>query len=479
MAITPVFDVATRALQAQELVIRTTGHNLANVNRPGYSRQRVELTSERPTQFTPLVIGNGVRVQTVRQIVDPIVERQLLLARSDSAHSSTARDELARLEQLVAELDGTGLQNGLDAFFAAAADVALHPQGGAERTVFLARAETLAASARGRAGSLGELQRQVDDRVVAVLPRINGLLDNVARLNGEIFTSELNGHTANDLRDQRQEALGELSTLVGIAQFEAEDGVTVLGPDGILLVDGVRSTHLVGDTSTAPALLGLDGRALTRVGFAVGGGGFVEFTNPVSGGELGGLLGVRDGDIPATATSLDQLATALRTAVNAVHTSGEDLDGTAGTALFGGTGAGDLSVLITDPRQVAASAATGAAPNTPEDNSNALALAALASTALDGTDPAVGNADLGGQTFTGFIASIVADVGTITETAATRAEATEALTTQLEAQRAAVSGVNTDEELTGLLEAQRAYQAAAMLVTVATATLDALLEMAQ
>ena len=77
MAITPVFDVATRALHAQELVIRTTGHNLANVNRPGYSRQRVELTSERPTNFTPLVIGNGVRVETVRQIVDPIIERQL------------------------------------------------------------------------------------------------------------------------------------------------------------------------------------------------------------------------------------------------------------------------------------------------------------------------------------------------------------------------------------------------------------------
>jgi flagellar hook-associated protein 1 FlgK len=479
MGLTPVFDVATRALQAQELVIRTTGHNLANVNRPGYSRQRVELTNERPTNFTPLVIGNGVRVQTVRQIVDPIVERQLLGARSASAHSSTAHAELTRLEQLLAELDGTGLQSGLDAFFAAAGDVALHPQGGPERTVFLARGESLAASVRQRAGALAGLQRQVDDRVVAAIPRINGLLDNIARLNGEIFTSELNGHTANDLRDQRQEALGELAKLVGIAHFEAEDGVTVLGPDGILLVDGVRTTHLVGDTSTAPALAGLDGRSLTRVGFAVGGGGFVEFTSPVEGGELGGLLGVRDGDIPATAASLDQLAVAFRTAVNAVHTNGEDLDGNPGAGLFGGTGAGDLSVLITDPRQVAASAATGAGPNTPEDNTNALALAALASTALDGTDPALGSADLGGQTFTAFLSSIVADVGTLTETAGTRAEASEALTTQLEAQRSAVSGVNTDEELTGLLEAQRAYQAAAMLVTVATATLDALLEMAR
>lgn len=479
MGLTPVFDVATRALHAQELVIRTTGHNLANVNRPGYSRQRVELTSERPTNFTPLVIGNGVRVETVRQIVDPIVERQLLLARSASAHSSSARDELARLEQLVAELDGTGLQNGLDAFFAAAGDVALHPQGGPERTVFLARAESLTANVRDRAGSLAELQRQVDDRVVAVIPRINGLLDNIAGLNGEIFTSELNGQTANDLRDQRQEALGKLATLVGVAQFEAEDGVTVLGPDGILLVDGVRTNHLVGDTATAPGLAGLDGRALNRVGFAVGGGAFVEFSGPVEGGELGGLLGVRDADITATAASLDQLAVAFRTAVNAVHANGEDLDGNAGGALFAGTGAGDLSVLISDPRQVAASAATGAAANTPEDNSNALALAALASIAFDGTDPAVGNADLGGQTFTGFLSSIVADVGTLAETAGTRAEASEALTIQLEAQRSAVSGVNTDEELTGLLEAQRAYQAAAMLVTVATATLDALLEMAQ
>ncbi len=477
MGLTPIFDLAARALDAQELVLRTTGHNLANVDRPGYSRQEAVLVNTPPQQSVGISVGSGVTVDGIRQIVDPLLEAQLLRARTRSAETGASRDELVRLEQLFTDLDGGGLQDAFDGFFGAAADLSVHPQGIPERTIFLARAETLADHLRQRAAALSGLQRQIDDRVVAAVPRVNGLLDDIARLNGQIFHAEIGGGSANDLRDQRREALGELAQLVGFDHFEAEDGVTIVGPDGLLLVDGTRVSPVIADATTAPVLSGLDGRALVQLGFRVGSGGFVPFSGAV-GGEIAGLLAVRDAEVPALATRLDRLAEALRLAVNTVHAAGEDLDATPGSALFGGTGAGDLTVLITDPRQVAASAATTPpAPSSPEDNRNALALAALATTALDGSDAALGNADLGGQTFVEYLATAIGGLGSRAETMRDRAEAAGSLEAQVESQRNALSAVNTNEELLTLLDAQRAFQAAATLVGVATAMIDTVLEM--
>jgi flagellar hook-associated protein 1 FlgK len=474
MALSPTFGLAARALHAQSLVLHTTGHNLVNVDRPGYTRQQVELTAAGPLDLPGALVGGGVAVDGVRQVIDPLVEEQLLRARSDGADAGAARDAIARLEGFFNQLDGGGLQGTLDAFFASADDVALHPQGIAERQTFLARAADVALRFQDRAGELANLQREIDERLVDGVDRANGLLDDIARLNLEIFAQEVDGQSANDLRDLRREALGDLAKLVGITQFETDSQVTVVGPDGLSLVERGRVTHLALDDSTAPSLVGLDGRNLSRVGFNPNGGGFVPFTSVV-GGELAGQLAVRDGDIPTVAASLDQLAEGLRASVNAILASGEDLDGNAGAALFGGTTAANISVLVSDPRQVAAAAAgTG-----PENNQNALALAGLPAIPLDGTDPTLGNADLGGATLIGFVAGTVGSVGLLAEAANDRADAAEALTTELENERAAISGVSTDEELVTLLGAQRAFQAAATLVNVTTSTIDAVLAMVQ
>jgi flagellar hook-associated protein 1 FlgK len=478
MGLSPIFDLAARALSTQEIVLRTAGHNLANVDRPGYSRQEVLVIDAPPQQQVGVAIGSGVTVDGIRQIVDPLLEQQLLAARGRSAEASASRDELTRLEQLFVDLDGGGLAGVLDDFFGAASDLALHPEGIPERSTWLARADALAARLRDRATQVGELQRQVDDRILVAVPRVNGLLTDIARLNGQIFDAELGTESANDLRDERRIALGELGKLIGISQFETPQGITVVGSNGILLVDGRNASEVVADGTTPPILTALDGRGLARLAVRVASGALVPIDGAVSGGGIGGLLAIRDGELPGVAADLDTLAGALRDAVNAVHGAGEDLDGNPGAALFGGAGARDLTVLITDPRLVAASAPTTLpAPTTPEDNRNALALAALATTPLDGTAPGLGGADLGGQAFIGYLSTVVGGIGSRSETASTRAEAAEALTHQVENQRHAISGVNTNEELLTLLDAQRAFQAAATLVGVATATIDTLLEM--
>jgi flagellar hook-associated protein 1 FlgK len=472
MALSATFGLAARALHAQELVLHTAGNNLVNVDRPGYTRQEVLLTASTPLDLPGALVGSGVDVDHVRQVIDPLIEAQLLSARSDSADAGAARDAINRLEAQFNHLDGDGLQGTIDAFLGAADDLALHPQGLPERQTFLARAEDLALGFRDQARNLGALQREIDERLNDGINRANGLLGDIARLNIEIYAQEVDHQSANDLRDLRREALNELATVVGVTTFETDSQVTVVGPDGLSLVERGRVTPLVLDKSTPPSLPGLDGRNLSRVGFSPAGGGFVPLTN-VAGGELGGFVQVRDGDIPAVAASLDQLAGGIRTSVNAILTAGEDLDGNAGVALFGGTTAGNLSVAITDPRQVAAAAAgTG-----PENNENALALVALGAQPLDGTDPTVGNADLGGATIIGYVSAMISSVGLLGESANDRADAAESLTAGLASERAAFSGVSTDEELVKLLSAQRAFQAAATLVNATTATIDAVLAM--
>jgi flagellar hook-associated protein 1 FlgK len=461
MGISPVLDIAARALRAQDVVLQTIGHNIANASTPGFSRQDAVLVSERAQQLGGLTVGSGVGVATVRQIVDGLLEGQLLRARSARAHEGRAETELARLEAVFDDLDGKGLSGALDEFFAAADDLALHPEGIPERTTLLAKAESVAVTFRDYRAQLATAQRDADDGIVSAVTRINALADEIAELNTRIATTEIGGHTANDLRDQRREALGRLADLVGVSQYENDQGVTVLGPGGIALVTGGRTTHLVADQTASPSV-GLDGRALASIGFLAPGDTFVRLPAAITGGELGGLLAVRDGHLPDVATRLDTLANTVRTAVNAVQSdpAGSDLDGAAGTDLFGGTGAADLTVLLTDPRKLAASL-TGA----PEDNGNARALAAIAGQ---------GQAGLGGATLGGFLAALVSSVGSVAETAGTRAAAAESLTAQLRARREAVSGVSLNEELVGLLRAQRAFQAAATLINVTNTTLDAL-----
>jgi flagellar hook-associated protein 1 FlgK len=183
MALSATFGLAARALHAQELVLHTAGNNLVNVDRPGYTRQEVLLTASTPLDLPGALVGSGVDVDHVRQVIDPLIEAQLLSARSDSADAGAARDAINRLEAQFNHLDGDGLQGTIDAFLGAADDLALHPQGLPERQTFLARAEDLALGFRDQARNLGALQREIDERLNDGINRANGLLGDIARLN--------------------------------------------------------------------------------------------------------------------------------------------------------------------------------------------------------------------------------------------------------------------------------------------------------
>ena len=457
MALFAPLSIGRQALLANERAIGVTGHNISNVNTPGYSRQTPVLHASRPDYQG---FGNGVELQTVLRSVDGLLEARGLSSASALAGATTGRQLLDRLQALFPVGD-EGIGNALAEFFAAANGVANNPQDLAVRNELLETGRTLAAQIRNAAGGLEQLQREADHRLGQAAFDANAMLQDVAQLNREIIAAQRGGRETNDLRDQRQVALGELAKQLSIQVVEQGDGgVNVFAASGQGLVIGGDPATLASELD--PGLVGLDGNPLSRVGVVATDGNVISLSGDI-GGTIGALLTLRDGTVADDAAALDLLATNLRDAVNAVQTNAtaRDLDGTVGTALFSGPGAADLQVALDDPRGIAAAGGSNLA-----DNANALALVSVAQQ----TFPALGGATLGD-----YFGSLHARVGQEARRAETSAEIEENVSAGLAAQRDAISGVSLDEEFTNLIRYQRGFQAAAQLINVSNVLLDDLI----
>jgi flagellar hook-associated protein 1 FlgK len=457
MGLLPLLDIARSGLVAHEFSLAVIGHNIANVHTPGYSRQRA-LLAEVPGAGS-FGAGRGVRIAGVEALVDGFLERRRAAVAAEAGGTTGRRDALGGLAALYDEIANPTLAPALHGFFDAAEALQRNPSGLAERGTLLAAARAMAAGLQRRAAGLADEQRALDDRVAGLVERANVALERVAALDREIAAANTAGPgAANALRDERARALDTLAAVVPVATSEAGDGSLTVSIGGAVAVAGGR---VVARLAVAAGSAGLDGRALHDVRFA--GGASV----PALGrGELGAILGVRDGDLVQAATNLDAFTAAFASAVNGVQTdlAARDLDGnaTAGAPLFVGTTAAGITVGLADPRRIAAARSTA-----PGDNRNALALAALRDAR---------HATLGGATFVGWVGGEQARVAGAAADADAAARSAAFFASELATRREAVSGVSLEEELARLVEAQHAFQASAKLVSVADELLGDLLE---
>lgn len=468
MALSPLLSIAQRALSANETALSVVGNNIANVNTPGYNRQIVELAaSPSLPDGSGFLIGSGVDVLRVSQVVDPLLFRRLQRNATTGGEQGALSDQLQALAGVVNDLEDPALNSLVIEFFDAASALARNPAGLAERETLLGRAVALAGDLNRRSESIATLQRGADDRVLVAVDEANAALARIASLNTAIRSTELSGQRANDLRDERQLALNQVATILPVQILEGTGGeVRVAAKNGLTLVS---EGNVLFQLATANGAAALDGGVVHDLGFQDTAGNFVNVPNGFDSGELAGLVAARDNNFVDASTDLDTFALALRDEVNAVQTAGFDLDGnsTALVPMFAGTGAGDLSVLLdpatdpTAPRKVAAALSLE-----PGDNQNALALADLGTTAIAG---------LGNVSFAAFLAARQGRVGQDAARARDQAQAADLIQQQLEAQRQSLAGVNLNEELTNLLKFQRAFQAASQLIRVTETILDELL----
>ncbi len=518
-------ETARRALFTQQTAIQTTGHNIANVNTPGYSRQRVNFTPTEPypkpglnRPAIPGQIGTGVQAGEIQRIRESFLDIQYRAETSKFGYWDTRHAALEKMEDIMNEPTEDGLAKTLDRFWTALQDLSVQPEDSGARSVVRQRGIAIAETFNYTSDSLKAIQRDMKGEIDVTLSEVNSLTRQINNLNKQISAVEPHGYLPNDLYDQRDTLIDRLSQIANIKVEPVRSGGQSLdiaegkftikmidenGHDlGVTLVDGHRletnemrvaydeTTDLIKHVyfATENALNNPDFDYETS-------GGVTKFTvdNFRSVGELKADLeaygylsdtGEEKGLYPEMLRNLDQMVFTFVQEFNKIHNEGWNLNEIANgeksnspidffdygsfaitAANFQGA-ASRVSVsepIRTQLDNIAASRENGGQAFS-GDGSNALALANVKDSLLD----------FGGTTTNvqSYYQGVIGDMAVNTNEADRMTRNSDTLRLSVDQRRQSVSGVSIDEEMTSLIQYQHAYNAAARTITLVDEMLD-------
>jgi len=534
-----LFNIGKSTLFASQTALSVTSHNIANVNTPGFSRQEVMLNVANSVNIGNGYVGRGVTVSGIRRHYDSFIQSQLIDQRQKYGRSSALNNALSQIEQVFNEANNMGISRSLMDYFNAWHGVATNPEGQTQRTVLLQRANALALTAkqmeRGILDTLKGTNKEIDNTV----NRINSIASDVAILNGKIVQIEagLGSEKANDLRDQRDNLLNELSNLVEFTSYEDENGsLTIMVGNRNLTYQEATNPLSTKINEAGYKDLYLDG---------------INITANINKGQLGGVISVRDDIETKPLTGIRRLIASLTKEINALHRSGYGLDASTGNDFFNplqlstkdySSGAG-ITATIADPsqltldeydisfdagnnyyvynKQTGALAASGAYNSGGTIAFNGIEMVITGTiTATDRffvspltdavenfgvsiSEPgkvaaASSNADLpgdntnasqiaqlydssmtnlGNSTFTNYYSGLVSNVGTMSRGTSDGLKFDENLLSELNNRRESVSGVSLDEEAANLIRFQRSFEAGAKMIKVTDELLQSILNL--
>jgi flagellar hook-associated protein 1 FlgK len=478
--ISSVLNMASGALIAFQKGIDVTGHNISNVNTPGYTRQSLILEASQVESKNRLKLGMGVLADSVSQAVDRFTVQMIQQRTSALSDAESKKSNLDYIQGLFNDTTDNGLQKSMSAFWNAWQDLADNPGGTPERTALLEKGRTLSEKFRTMRYDLVQARDEMNKNLDLSIEQVNTLTGQIATLNEQIVASEASGTSANDLRDSRNNLVEQLSQLMAVTTVETEGGsLSVMTSKGLSLVDGVYA------------------QAFSRVGDEIRWGGVPrDISDDLSGGKLGAWLDLRDETIPQYIANLDELAGTLMFQVNQQHYRGFAADGSTGLTFFTAnpgddyatstaaadfTGAAALIDLSADVDGKPAKIAAASNPNQSGNNENALAIQAIQDGKLDirkwtySSRGVVTASNTESVTVDDYYNGLVGDIGLLTEETGQNLAFHQTMINQLNEVRDSVSGVSLDEEMINLIKYQHAYAAASRLVTVSDEMLQTLL----
>ena len=352
-------NIGTLALNANLSALQVIGHNIANANTAGYSRQTVGLESAGYQTLGGNFYGMGVEIGTVSRQHDAYLTREAQIA---SSVSSADSERLARLQQLenLFPTGEEGLGAALNDMLNAWSDIASSPTNLAARSVVLGEGEELAARLRDTAGQIDMLSDSAHQQVGDTVDTINRIAKDIGLINQKIIESQGRTGEPNDLLDQRDSLVGELSKLIQVTTLPADDGslgVFVSGGQPLVLGNQAASLAVVPDGTDAsmPSIRFLQGSTS------------MELPSGSLGGELGGVMQFITEDLKEVGNELGRMAMAINVTMNAQHSMGVDLKGGTGTDFYvpaadtpglpvtGNTGTAGLHTEVSDPTALKAS----------------------------------------------------------------------------------------------------------------------------
>lgn len=443
------FGTALSAMHYNRVLMDVASSNIANSATAGYARRRVEgETVGAPTQAAMWSryegAGEGVRVSDLHRMTDQFLDSRARYEHGNNSYLQVRSAVLSRFETSVGEPGDNGVSAALNDFRTGWHDLDIAPGGSAARSQVLDRANTLVESIQVQARNVAQEETDQRNRLQGLVAEVNTLSGDLADTNKAIAVAKFSGTDANKLLDQRDALALRLSQLTGGTATQRDDGGMDVSLNGTSLVTGAQAGKLV-------VAAGADGGPVAlAVNHPTG-------STAVNGmrGEIGATADLLTETLPGYRAGLDAVVRQLVSEVNPQHASGYDLAGNPGGDFFTfdpADPAGSLRVAITDTDKIAASGIPGGG----RDGSNAAKLAAT------------GGVEDAYQRLVNGLGSEVASVKRL-------ATNQNALTGQVDGSREQLAGVNLDEEMVTLVGAQRAYEAAARVMTTLDSMLDTLI----
>jgi flagellar hook-associated protein 1 FlgK len=451
-------NTAITGLAAAQRALDIAGQNIVNANTPGYSRQRVTLASAGSATSATFHSGNGatfggVSVEDVTRVRDSFLEATRAAAGAKQSALSIQASALASAQTLLSEPGETGIQAAMDGFFNSWHDLAASPTNTSNGSVVIQSGQKVVSQLQYIGDGLSAEWDNAHANLVDVVSQVNQAAKDLAELNGQIASGTVAGRPVNELTDKRDLQVRKLAELIGGNAVPGPDNTVSVTVNGITIVSGTNAqaftlsgAYDLGNATADPPTISW---GTTPV--------------PVESGSAAGLMATLRTDLPRVRAAVDGVATSLRDAVNTLFATGFTLSGVAGGQFFSGTSATTMTVVPTDPSQLAISNAAGKVDGSVAGLIGDLSIDSYATTVLGGGNPPSARwRDL--TVGLGVQVQSLKNAATVQDTVVAAAD--DAVQSN--------AGVSLDEEMTNLLLFQRSFQAASRVITTVDEMMDTL-----
>lgn len=322
-------DISVTGLNAFRTALNTVSNNIANANTEGYSRQEIQISSLPPQVIGGNFVGSGSFVSDIKRIESSFLTSQVRVATSESQRLNTFNTQSSRVDNLLGDSEGS-LSPSLQNFFNSLQDLSNDATSSSARQVVLSSGESLVNRFQNIENQLASVDRDIDNEIKNSIREVNSIATNIADLNEKIIEAQnfvLGDQQPNELLDQRDQLLLELSKFVAVQTVEQQNGSfnVFIGTGQSLVIGGV-----------AQELLAIRNEAdsqQTQIAF-IAGSTQSDITSQVTGGSLSGLIDFRDQQLGSIRNELGRIATVLAGTFNEQHRSGQTVTGDLGADFF-------------------------------------------------------------------------------------------------------------------------------------------------
>ncbi len=451
MGLGKIFDISRRSLATYQSALDITAHNISNASNPNYTRQKAVLTAESPQINSGFAWGSGVKLGDISRVRSQLTDSQLRSNNTKLAYYNTNSAMLNEIETIFSEPSDLGLSNLIDSFFNSWHQLSVTPNSVPLRQNVIQAAIRMSDKVKSVNDDLNFISSDIANNFKIKVTELNNALKEVQKLNAQIFSAKSAGAKANDLMDERDRIIDDISKIVNINVATDSSNTVSISIGGILAVDGTAAAEFKPAEKNGKLFLSTSQGNQTPI---------------LTGGDLAALSDLYNTEIPNYQNTLNSIITKIYDSVNEVHQQGYSITNPPENSIdfFESFKNGNLVVnndIIKNPNLIAVS----------EDGNIGNGAVAIKIAELNNQKI------LNGSTIADNYSNLISEIGNDKKTADQISSAQQLVLQQLEQQKASQSGVSVDEEMTNMIQFQRSYDASAKLIKIADEMLKTLIEM--